>query len=130
MKKLFFIIIAITSLLFISCEDLTYQESFVSKGIVDSKYHEDGTTELRYSYGLKPDGKMGYRWMPTSIPAKNDVYFRYTREDGKEINVGYDSAYYYGKYDKGDTVKIYYTKCIYTNKKGTQRIKYSIDKIE
>lgn len=130
MKKLFFIVIAITSLLFISCEDLTYQESFVSEGVVDSKYHEDGRTELRYSYGLKPDGKMGYRWMPTSVPAKNDVYFRYTREDGKDINVGYDSAYYYGKYDKGDTVKIYYTKRIYENKKGVQRIKYSIDKIE
>lgn len=130
MKKLFFIVIAVTSLLFISCEDLTYQESFVSEGVVDSKYHEDGRTELRYSYGLKPDGKMGYRWMPTSVPAKNDVYFRYTREDGKEINVGYDSAYYYGKYDKSDTVKIYYTKRIYENKKGVQRIKYSIDKIE
>lgn len=130
MKKLFFIVIAITSLLFISCEDLAYQESFVSEGVVDSKYHEDGKTEMRYSYGLKPDGKMGYRWMPTSVPAKNDVYFRYTREDGKEINVGYDSAYYYGKYDKGDTVKIYYTKRIYENKKGVQRIKYSIDKIE
>ena len=130
MKKLFFIVIAITSLLFISCEELSYQESFVSEGVVDSKYHEDGTTELRYSYGLKPDGKMGDRWMPTSVPAKNDVYFRYTREDGKEINVGYDSAYYYGKYEKGDTVKIYYTKRIYTNKKGVQRIKYSIDRIE
>lgn len=130
MRKLFFIVIAITGLLFISCEDLTYQESFVSDGVVDSKYHEAGKTELRYSYGLKPDGKMGYRWMPTSVPAKNDVYFRYTREDGKDINVGYDSAYYYGKYDKGDTVKIYYTKRIYENKKGVQRIKYSIDKIE
>lgn len=130
MKKLFFIVIAITSLLFISCEDLAYQESFVSEGIVDSKYHEDGKTEMRYSYGLKPDGKMGYRWMPTSVPAKNDIYFRYIREDGKDINVGYDSAYYYGKYDKGDTVKIYYTKRIYENKKGVQRIKYSIDKIE
>ena len=130
MKKLFFIVIAITSLLFISCEDLAYQESFVSEGVVDSKYHKDGTTELRYSYGLKPDGKMGYRWMPTSVPAKNDVYFRYTREDGKDKNIGYDSAYYYGKYDKGDTVKIYYTKHIYENKKGVQRIKYSIDKIE
>ena len=130
MKKLFFIFIAITGLLFISCEDLTYQESFVSEGVVDSKYHEDGKTELRYSYGLKPDGKMGYRWMPTSVPAKNDVYFRHTREDGKDINVGYDSAYYYGKYDKGDAVKIYYTKRIYENKKGVQRIEYSIDKIE
>jgi len=68
--------------------------------------------------------------MPTSIPAKNDIYFRYTREDGKEIDLGYDSAYYYGKYEKGDIVKIYYTKCIYENKKGVQRIKYSIDKIE
>lgn len=130
MKKLFFIFIAITGLLFISCEDLTYQESFVSEGVVDSKYHEDGKTELRYSYGLKLDGKMGYSWMPTSVPAKNDVYFRYTREDGKDINVGYDSAYYYGKYDKGDAVKIYYTKRIYENKKGVQRIEYSIDKIE
>lgn len=61
MKKLFFVVIAITSLLFISCEVLTYQESFVSEGVVDSKYHEDGRTELKYSYGLKPDGKMGYR---------------------------------------------------------------------
>ena len=130
MKKLFFIAIAIIGLLFVSCEDLTYQESFVSEGIVDSKYHEDGKTEMRYSYGLKPDGKMGYRWMPTSVPAKNDVYFRYIREDGKDVNVGYDSAYYYGKYDKGDTIKIYYTKRIYENKKGVQRIKYSIDKIE
>jgi hypothetical protein len=130
MKKLFFIFITITGLLFISCEDLIYQENFVSEGIVDSKYHEDGTTELRYSYGLKPDGKMGYRWMPTSVPAKNDVYFRYTREDGKDINIGYDNAYYYGKYQIGDTVKIYYTKCIYENKKGNQRIKYSINKID
>ncbi|MBR6610767.1 MAG: hypothetical protein IKK93_00775 [Campylobacter sp.] len=131
MKKLFFVvIIAITSLLFISCEDLIYQESFVSEGIVDSKYHKDGTVELKYSYGLKPDGKMGYRWMPTSVPAENDVYFRYTREDGEVIKTGYDSAYYYGKYQIGDTVKIYYTKCIYENKKGVQRIKYSLDKIE
>ena len=130
MKKLFFVVIAITSLSFISCEDLTYQESFVSEGVVDSKYHEDGRTELRYSYGLKPDGKMGYRWTPTAVPAKNDVYFRYIREDGKDINVGYDSAYYYDKYEKGDIVKIYYTKRIYENKKGVQRIKYSIDKIE
>lgn len=129
MKKLFFIFIAIISLLFISCEELSYQESFVSKGVVDSKYHEDGRTELRYSYGLKPDGKMGYRWMPTSIPAKDDVYFKYIREDGQEIEIGYDSAYY-GKYDKGDIVKVYYTKHIYTNKKGAQRIKYSIDKID
>ena len=128
MKKLFFIIIM--SFLFISCEDLTYQESFVSEGVVDSKYHEDGRTELRYSYGLKPDGKMGYSWMPTAVPAKNDVYFRYIREDGKDINIGYDSAYYYDKYEKGDIVKIYYTKRIYENKKGVQRIKYSIDKIE
>ena len=130
MKKLFFVVIAITSLSFISCEDLTYQESFVSEGVVDSKYHEDGRTELRYSYGLKPNGKMGYRWMPTAVPAKNDVYFRYIREDGKDINIGYDSAYYYDKYEKGDIVKIYYTKRIYENKKGVQRIKYSIDKIE
>lgn len=130
MKKLFFIVIAITSLLFISCEELSYQESFVSEGVVTSKYHEDGRTELRYSYGLKPDGKMGYRWMPTSIPSKDDVYFKYMREDGREIEIGYDSAYYYGKYDKGDIVKIYYTKRIYTNKKGVQRIKYSVDKID
>ena len=128
MKKLFFIIIM--SFLFISCEDLTYQESFVSEGVVTLKYHEDGRTELRYSYGLKPDGKMGYQWTPTSIPAKDDIYFKYMREDGREIEIGYDSAYYYGKYDKGDIVKIYYTKRIYENKKGVQRIKYSIDKIE
>lgn len=130
MRKLFFIIVAITSLLFISCEALTYQESFVSEGVVDSKYHEDGRTELKYSYGLKPDGKMGYRWMPTSVPAKNDVYFRYTREDGEDVNTGFDSAYYYGKYQIGDPVRVYYTKRIYTNKKGVQRIKYSIDKID
>ncbi len=130
MKKLFFVVIAITSLLFISCEELSYQESFVSEGVVDSKYHEEGRIELRYSYGLKPDGKMGYRWMPTSVPSKNDVYFRYTREDGEVINTGYDSAYYYGKYQIGDTVKVYYTKYIYENKKGMQRIKYSLDKID
>lgn len=130
MKKLIFIFIAIIGLLFISCEDLTYQESFVSEGVVTSKYHEDGRTELRYSYGLKPNGEMGFRWMPTSIPAKDDIYFKYTREDGQEIEIGYDSAYYYGKYDKGDIAKIYYTKRIYTNKKGVQKIIYSIDKID
>ena len=130
MKKLFFCSIIALSMLFISCEALTYQESFVSEGVVDSKYHEDGRTELRYSYGLKPDGKMGYRWMPTSVPAKNDIYFRYTREDGEEIKIGYDSSYYYGKYQLGDIVRVYYTKRIYANKKGVQRIKYSVDKID
>ncbi len=130
MKKLFFIFIALLSILFISCEDLLYQENFISDGVVTSKYHEEGRTELRYSYGLKPDGKMGYRWIPTSIPSKDDIYFKYTREDGQEIEIGYDSAYYFGKYDKGDTVKVYYTKYIYENKKGIQRIKYSIDKID
>ena len=129
MKKLFFIFIVLLNILFISCNDATYQE-FVSEGIVTSKYHEEGKTELRYSYGLKPDGKMGYRWMPTSIPAKDDIYFKYIREDGQEVKIGYDSAYYFGKYNEGDIVKVYYTKSIYKNKKGIQKVKYSVSKIE
>lgn len=132
MKKLSFIITAIISLLllFISCEYPTYQENFVSEGVVDSKYHRNSRTELKYSYGLKPNGKMGLMWRPTRIPSKNEVQFRYTREDGKVINIGYDSTYYYGKYQVGDTVKVYYTKSVYENKNGTQKIKYSVDKIE
>jgi len=131
MKKLSFIITTIISLLlFISCEYPTYQESFVSEGIVESKCHENSRTELKYSYGLKSDGKMGFRWRPTRIPAKNEVQFKYTREDGKVIDIGYDSAYYYNKYQVGDTVKVYYTKSVYENKNGIQKIKYSIDKIE
>lgn len=131
MKKLSFIIATIISLLlFISCEYHTYQESFVSEGVVNSKHHENSRTEMKWSYGLKPNGKMGHVWRPTSIPARNEVYFRYTREDGKIINIGYNNAYYYEKYQIGDTVKIYYTKNVYENKNGTQKIKYSIDKIE
>lgn len=132
MKKLSFIIATIISLLllFISCEYPTYQESFVSEGIVESKCHENSRTELKWSYCLKPNGKMGFRWRPTRIPAKNEVYFRYTREDGKVINIEYDSTYYYDKYQVGDTVKVHYTKNVYENKNGIQKIKYSIDKIE
>ena len=132
MKKLSFIIVAIISLLllFISCEYPAYQESFVSEGVVESKHHENSRTELKWSYCLKPNGKMGFRWRPTPKPAKNEVQFRYTREDGKVINIGYDNTYYYGKYQIGDTVKVYYTKSVYENKNGTQKIKYSVDKIE